>query len=246
MSRTAATPNLWGVPLAVFVVSLAAPWAAYLAAISSSNWTINVETPVDPIFVLWLFMLVPATATAAVVGFVCAVRWGPKWGPLLGAVAGLALAAILGYRYEMLVSWWSQYVPTDTNRAAAFLAAWLVGFVSVALTLCVVALTGPVTLPRRRNRILGLGVLSAATGLLTGFFVGATVSAADASLQQCYIQFRYACSAPNPIDVIGSGGLIGSWVGAAVGLGIGWVVAALALFALPILPSEDESSSSST
>jgi hypothetical protein len=220
--------NLWGVPLSVLVAAVGGTVVALTAASSSTQGTFVFETPVDPRLTLLIFALPVATALAALVAFFTGIRWGPRVGPLLGASAGLIGAAVVGSRYETLASWWTQYVPTDTNRAAAYLVAWIVGLLSVTVTLTVAALAGPVPRARRRNRILGLGIVSSLQGLLLGLFVGAAVAAIDAALQTCAF-----CVTPDVGVAAEGGALLGSWVGALVGLVVGIAIGAAALLALP-------------
>ena len=233
--------NLWGVPASVLVVGVGGSFVAFNAAAGATNGSFPAVPGVDPRLTLLLFAVPVSTAVTAAVAFFTGLRGGAARGPLLGTVAGLFAAAAMGFEYLTLASWWNQFVPTDTNRAAALIVAWIVAFLSVTVALMVVGLAGPVLRVRRRNRVLGLALLASVQGLLTGLFVGVAVAAVDAGLQTCSF-----CNGPDAVSAAESGAFVGSWVGALVGLAVGLAVAAIAVYALPPVPVAELTSDART
>jgi hypothetical protein len=227
---TAGRPvNLWGVPAAVLIVGVLATPVALVAWFSLSQGVIAFPDYMNTSLALLLFPVPVATAVAAVMSFALGISYGRWIGPIVGTAAGLISAATIGFGYAVISGWWVDLVPTDTNRAAGMVAAWIVGLFSVTLVLCVVSLIGPVPPVGRRNRTIGLGILASLAGLLVGTFVGQSVAAVDAALQAC---FDY-CNPPVAWSAAQGGGLVGGWVGAAVGLGVGLIVANVALRVFP-------------
>jgi len=225
--------NLWGVPVVVLLVGAVAWAIVYAIWYSITNGYTDFPNYTTVGLAQLVFTIPIVTAVTAAVAFGAGLRLGRVFGPAVGGLAGLVTAAAVGYGYGTILTWWTDLVPTDTNRAAAFTTAWMVGLLTVAFTLAAVAVTGPAATGRRRARILGLGVLAAVEGLAVGTFVGATVAAVDAAVQACS-----GCNTPNLLDAASAGSLLGSWVGAGVAFGVGLVTAGLALYALGPAPAQ--------
>jgi len=153
---------------------------------------------------------------------------------MIGAIAGLATTATIGHAYQPIDSWWLTAVPTDTSRAAALLVAYVVGFASVTIVLCVAALTGSSGPYRRRNRVLGLGILSGVVGGLVGTMAGGLAAAVDMAQQTPFL--------PDIVEAANGGAGIGLLVGSLVGVAVGGAVAILAVVAEPLPPVPDPGS----
>ena len=214
--------NRWGVPAAVLVSVVAGVWVAVSGVFAATNGSFDYNNELfDPRVRLFLFAVPLAAAVAAPLAYFSVGRLGRVLAPVRGALGGLVAALVLGLQYLALPSGWIAAVPSDSNRASRLLVLWVVGVTSIPLVLSATALLGPTPRLRRRNRILGLALLSASMGGLIGIFVGATAGALVAAGQTSYY--------PDVAGAIESGAFDGILLGPLVGLNVGGLLAFLAV-----------------
>jgi hypothetical protein len=211
----------WQPMLSVALGAFAGAFTALAGAVAGS--AAQIVGPLDTRLIAALFAIPLAAAVAASIATPLSLWHRPYFG-LVAGVLGAALAAyLIGLDSVGLANWWLSDLPTDSNRASAYLALPLAFLGAFGVTL---AAAGTVSgLPRESSASMGRFLISlgGATGVLTGAGIGTIVGAIQ-GIVDCAATASCTYS-PNVSSAMESGSADGATVGLAVGLLAGLLVA---------------------